>query len=181
MELIFLAIALAMDSVAISMANGARCMNIKALQIFKMSFLFGIFQAFMPVIGYFFGLAFAGFISYIDHYVAFAILLFLGIKMIKESKQISVHCSLNLSLRMLMLGAFATSLDALAVGITFSFEEINIVVAAFVIGVVCFALCIIASYMGRVLGEILESKALVLGGVILILIGCKIVITHLID
>nr|WP_321141552.1 manganese efflux pump [Campylobacter fetus] len=73
MELIFLSIALAMDSVAISMANGARCMNIKALQIFKMSFLFGIFQAFMPVIGYFLGLAFVGFISYIDHYVAFAI------------------------------------------------------------------------------------------------------------
>lgn len=64
MELIFLSIALAMDSVAISMANGARCMNIKALQIFKMSFLFGIFQAFMPVIGYFLGLAFVGFISY---------------------------------------------------------------------------------------------------------------------
>ncbi|CUU77681.1 manganese efflux pump [Campylobacter hyointestinalis subsp. hyointestinalis] len=181
MELLFLAIALAMDSVAISMANGAKCFNIKFGSIIKMSFIFGLAGAVMPTIGYFLGLSFVKFISAIDHYIAFVILLFLGIKMIKESRNVSEECTLNLTLRMLVLGAFATSIDALAVGVTFSFTNADIAFSALVIGVVCFLLCVLGSYIGKMLGDKLESKALILGGIILILIGFKILITHLLD
>ncbi|CUU70402.1 membrane protein [Campylobacter hyointestinalis subsp. hyointestinalis] len=101
--------------------------------------------------------------------------------MIKESRNVSEECTLNLTLRMLVLGAFATSIDALAVGVTFSFTNADIAFSALVIGVVCFLLCVLGSYIGKMLGDKLESKALILGGIILILIGFKILITHLLD
>ncbi|AII15427.1 hypothetical membrane protein (DUF204 domain) [Campylobacter iguaniorum] len=179
MEIIFLAIALAMDSVALSMANGARCKNLNLADVLKMSFIFGLAQAIMPAVGYVFGLAFVKFIASIDHFIAFVILTFLGAKMIKESKDMDPKCSLNLNLRMLMLGAIATSIDALAVGVTLSFGDANIYEACLIIGAVCFILCVAASFVGRVLGDMLESKAMILGGVILIALGVKILAEHL--
>lgn len=176
MELFLIAIALSMDCVAVSLVNSAS--GIHAMQILKMSFLFGFFQAAMPVIGYFFGLGFARFVESIDHFVAFFILGFLGLKMIKESRE-KVESNLNLSLKMLILASIATSIDTLAVGVTLSFSDENIVFAALVIGLTCFALSVGASLVGKKIGLILQNKALILGGVILILIGCKILITHL--
>lgn len=175
-----LAFALAMDSFALCVANGAGFKDIKIFDILKISAIFGFFQAFMPFLGYFLGLSFAGFIAQIDHFVAFFILAFLGIKMIKESKNDEDEPDFSrLGFKQILLGAVATSIDALAVGVTFAFEEISIFSVCLLIGVVCFVLCVLAFFIGKMLGAWLEKKALVLGGVILILLGCKILIEHL--
>lgn len=182
MELLLLAFALAMDSVALSIASGAKCRTLSIAQVVKVSFIFGFFQALMPFLGYFLGLAFVGFIASIDHFIAFAILSFLGVKMILEAREYKDEaCLSDLGLKVLIIGAIATSVDALAVGVTFSFEQIDIIYACILIGLICFALCVLACYAGKFLGIFLEKKALVLGGVILIGISVKILITHLLD
>lgn len=182
MELLFLAIALSMDSAALSIANGAKCATLNLFNILKISFIYGFFQAIMPILGYFLGVGFVGFISYIDHYIAFAILSVLGLKMIKDAFGLSQSvCAMELSNRVLILGAVATSIDALAVGVALSFEGADIFLSSLSIGGVCFAICVVATYLGRYLGETLEKKALILGGVILIVIGVKILISHLIN
>ena len=99
--------------------------------------------------------------------------------MIIESRREQDEPALRLSTKELVLGAIATSIDAMAVGVTFAFGEINILYACCVIGFVCFALCVAACYAGKLTGEYLHSKALILGGVILILIGVKILLSHL--
>lgn len=98
--------------------------------------------------------------------------------MIKESRE-ARFCVINLNAKMMILGAFATSIDALAVGVTFSFNETNIFFNAAVIGVVCFILCVIASFLGKKMGEILEDKAMKFGGILLILIGVKILLSDI--
>lgn len=168
-----------MDSVALSIANGARCRTLKFLQIAKVAFVFGFFQALMPLLGFVLGLSFAKFIAIIDHFVAFVILVFLGIKMIMEARDKKEETYMQLNMQFLIGGAIATSIDALAIGITFSFVEINIINACLIIGFVFLILCIVAYYVGKFLGEWLESKALVLGGMILITIGTKILCEHL--
>lgn len=172
--LFLIALALSMDSVALSVANSVKFT--KFTQIYQMAFLFGFFQAFMPVLGYFLGIGFYKFISEIDHFIAFFILVFLGIKMIKESKE---EIKAIFGLKALFLGAIATSIDALAVGITLGFEGANIALAAFIIGVVCFVLCVTAGFVGKFLGQNLQNKALILGGIILIILGFKILLEHL--
>ncbi|ASM39629.1 manganese efflux pump [Campylobacter sp. RM12327] len=179
MEIFLIAFALAMDSVALSMASGSKC-NFKFNVVLKMAFIYGFFQALMPFFGYILGLSFVNFIEKIDHFVAFLILSFLGIKMMKESFQTQdKNEQKDVCTKDFILGGIATSIDAMAVGITFSFEENNIFYLVLIIGIVCFILCIIAFYIGKKIGEILESKAVFLGGLILILIGTKILLTHL--
>ena len=102
--------------------------------------------------------------------------------MIKDSKnQDTLECSIDLSLKLLIIGAIATSIDALAVGVALSFEGGSIVFSSAIVGLVCFIICIGAVYIGRYLGETLEKKALILGGILLIAIGFKILISHLFD
>lgn len=138
------------------------------------------FQALMPFLGYILGLSFVNFIEKIDHFIAFLILAFLGIKMMKESFQTQdENEQKDVCTKDFILGGIATSIDAMAVGVTFSFEENNILYLISIIGIICFILCIIAFYIGKKMGEILESKAVFLGGIILILIGTKILLTHL--
>lgn len=172
-----------MDSVALSIASGAKCKDINAARALKIALVFGFFQALMPFLGYFLGLAFVNFIASVDHFVAFAILAFLGFKMIKEARELKENeaCLTDFSVKFLIAGALATSIDALAVGVTFSFENIDILYSCFLIGAVCFALCVLACYVGKFLGVFLEKKALILGGVILIGLSVKILITHLMD
>ncbi|MDO4875332.1 MAG: manganese efflux pump MntP family protein [Campylobacter sp.] len=181
MELLLLSFALSMDSAALNMANGARYKNLVLSKILFIAFMLGFFQFLMPLLGYFLGISFAKFISSIDHFIAFFILCFLGFKMLKEACSSEVGESLGMDLKTIFIGAFATSIDALAVGVTLSFEEINIFQSSLIIGVVCFALSLIAFYIGKFMGEILEKKALFLGGAILIFLGFKILITHLIE
>ncbi|BCX78841.1 manganese efflux pump MntP family protein [Campylobacter sp. 19-13652] len=182
MEIFLLAVALSMDSVALSIASGARlCENLTIKRAFYLAAIFGIFQGIMPIFGYFLGLSFASFVAEVDHFIACAILVFLGIKMIKESKESVANesCIIDLPLRDMVLGAVATSIDALAVGVTFSFDSSNIWQNSAIITLTCILLCFIACFIGKKMGERLEARALVLGGVILIALGIKIPLEHL--
>ncbi|WP_107695672.1 manganese efflux pump MntP family protein [Campylobacter concisus] len=181
MELLLLSFALSMDSAALNMANGARYKNLVLSKILFIAFMLGFFQFLMPLLGYFLGISFAKFISSIDHFIAFFILCFLGFKMLKEACSSEAGESLGMDLKTIFIGAFATSIDALAIGVTLSFEAVNVFESALIIGVVCFALSLIAFYIGKFMGEILKKKALFLGGAILIFLGFKILITHLIE
>ena len=168
MELLLLSVALAMDAAALSIANGAKYRNLVLSKILFIASVFGFFQAAMPLAGYFLG-------------AAFAILGFLGVKMIREACRNEPAQAVGLDTKMLISGGFATSIDALAVGVTLSFTAADIRFSAAVIGVVCFALSVAAFYVGKFAGEFLEQKALILGGAILIALGFKILITHLLD
>ena len=180
MELILIAIALAMDSVAVSIASGSKYRNINIFTILKIALFFGIFQGVMPFIGYYAGNLFASFIDSIDHFIAFTILVFLGYKMIKEAMEDNFEDEIsNLKNKTLLILAIATSIDALAIGITFSFQETNILYAVFIITSITFVLCFIAVYIGKYLGGYLEDKAEYLGGIILIILGFKILIEGL--
>lgn len=180
MELILIAIALAMDSVAVSIATGAKFKSINLFNTIKVAFFFGVFQGLMPLLGYSIGSTFAGFVNSIDHYIAFIILVYLGYRMIKEGIENEIEEEVtNLKNKTLLILAIATSIDALAVGITFSFQEINIFFAVSLITIVTFLLCVIAVFIGKKLGGYLENKAEYLGGFILILLGVKILIEGL--
>ena len=178
MEIILLAIALSMDSAALSIANGAKCWNLNLFRIIKIAFIYGFFQALLLFIGYLLGFKFVSYVKFIDHYIAFFILLFLGLKMIRESKA-NLECSMDLSFKLLIMGAIATSIDALAVGVALGISGISVLFSSIIVGLVCFGICIGAVYIGKYLGEALEKKALILGGVILIIIGFKILLTHI--
>ena len=181
MELVLIAIALAMDSVAVSIASGSKYKNIDFLTILKIAFFFGVFQGLMPLIGYFAGGLFASFVDSIDHYLAFVILSFLGYKMIKEAREDDFEDEVeDLKNKTLLFLAIATSIDALAVGVTFSFQTIDIFYAVFLITSITFVLCVIAVYIGKYLGGFLEDKAEYLGGFILIALGIKILIEGLV-
>ena len=181
MQLLLLSFALSMDSAALNMANGARYKSLALGKILFIAFMLGFFQFLMPLLGYFLGISFAKFISSIDHFIAFFILCFLGFKMLKEACSSEASDSLGMDIKTIFIGALATSIDALAVGVTLSFEAVSIFESALIIGVVCFVLSLAAFYIGKFMGEILEKKALFLGGAILIFLGFKILITHLLE
>lgn len=177
MEIILIAIALAMDSVAVSIASGSKYKNINFLTTIKIALFFGVFQGLMPLIGFFAGNLFASFVDSVDHFIAFAILCFLGYKMIQEAREDDFEDGISdLKNKTLLILAIATSIDALAVGITFSFREIDIFYAVTLITVITTVLCIIAVIIGKLLGGFLEDKAEYLGGFILIGLGFKILV-----
>ncbi|PLY06461.1 MAG: hypothetical protein C0625_08875 [Arcobacter sp.] len=177
MELVLIAIALAMDSVAVSIASGSKYKNIDFQTTIKIALFFGLFQGIMPLIGYFLGNVFASFVNSFDHYIAFIILVYLGYKMIQEAREGDFEDEVkDLKNKTLFILAIATSIDALAIGITFSFQEVDIFYAVGLITIITFALCIIAVYIGKFLGGFLEDKAEYLGGIILIILGFKILL-----
>lgn len=180
MELFLIAIALAMDSVAVSIASGVKYKKIDLFLALKIALFFGFFQGFMPMIGFYMGNLFAGFVDDYDHFIAFFILVFLGYKMIKEAKENEFEDEVtDLKNKTLFFLAIATSIDALAVGITFSFQNVDIFYAVGLIAIVTFALCAAGIYIGKFLGSYLESKAEFLGGVILMILGFKILLDGL--
>ena len=180
MELILIAIALAMDSVAVSIASGSKYKNINLGTTIKIALFFGLFQGLMPLIGYFAGTFFASFVDSYDHYIAFIILIYLGFNMIKEARENDFEDEVkDLKNKTLFILAIATSIDALAIGITFSFSDTNIWYAVSLITIITFVLCVIAVYIGKSLGGFLESKAEYLGGLILIILGFKILLDGL--
>ncbi len=158
MQLLLLSFALSMDSAALNIANGARYKSLALGKILFIAFMLGFFQFLMPLLGYFLGISFAKFISSIDHFIAFFILCFLGFKMLKEACSSEVGDSLGMDIKTIFIGAFATSIDALAVGVTLSFEAVNVFESALIIGIVCFALSLAAFYIGKFMGEILEKR-----------------------
>lgn len=160
MEILLLAVALSMDCVALSMSNGAKCVNYGIFRIAKVSFVYGFFQGAMPIIGFFLGALFIGFIEQIDHFVAFAILGFLGVKMMLDSRENSDEITANLGLKELISGAVATSIDALAVGVTFSFTSLNIWFSCAIIAFVCFILSFAATFIGKNWVKFLRTRLL---------------------
>lgn len=172
-------IGLSMDAFAVSVAKGM----VVRKQVWKcallLGFWFGLFQAAMPLLGYLVGIRFASLISSVDHWIAFGLLLFIGGNMIKESLSEEETTDASLTLKSILVLALATSIDALAVGVSFAFLQVNILQAIMIIGVTTFVLSFTAVWIGNKLGGMFQKYAGILGGCILILIGCKILIEHL--
>jgi putative Mn2+ efflux pump MntP len=172
--------ALSMDAVAASISSSMSARHVRWCQAVKMAASFGIFQAVMPAVGYACGLAFRGWVEKVDHWIAFALLGFIGAKMIYESRREDNESQSDpFSTRKLLLLSVATSIDALAVGVSFSLLGVSLLATVAVIGAVTFALCLPAVWLGKRLGTLMAKRAEMLGGVVLIIIGLKILIEHL--
>lgn len=180
-ELIATAVALAMDAFAVAICKGLSVQKIKPRHPLITGLYFGGFQAFMPLVGFFLGKAFSSLIVKYDHWIAFILLAILGFNMIKESlkKDEEDDCSCGFSPKDMLPMAVATSIDALAVGVTFAFLRANIWAAVSLIGIITFVLSAIGVIIGKLVGDKFKSKAELFGGIILVLIGVKILLEHL--
>ena len=179
-ELLLLSVGLAMDAFAVSICKGISMKRMNWRKALTIGMYFGGFQALMPVIGYFLGTAFESIITNIDHWVAFILLGIIGGNMIKEAfEDESENCNDDVGFKTMIMLAIATSIDALAVGITFAFLKVNLIAAISMIGVITFVLSDIGTKIGNRFGDKYESKAELVGGVILVLLGIKILLEHL--
>jgi len=178
---IFIALGLAMDAFAVSVASGFQIKQQHLRHAMRIALFFGGFQALMPVTGWFAGISVRNFIMGFDHWIAFGLLFFIGVKMIYESKKLTpVEKTMNASnIYVLLVLAVATSIDALAVGLSLSFLKIAILTPALIIGFITFLLSFAGVYIGKRFGHFFESKLEVIGGLILIGIGIKILIGHI--
>jgi putative Mn2+ efflux pump MntP len=176
-----IAIGLAMDAFAVSITRGFSLKNLKIKYAFRIALFFGLFQAFMPIIGWLAGLSLKDFIASVDHWIAFGLLCLIGCKMIYESfKTASSDNESNaLDVYVLLALSIATSIDAMVVGVTFAFLVISIVTPIITIGIVTFLLSFVGVYIGNSVGHFFEGKIEIIGGFILISIGIKILIEHL--
>jgi len=181
LTILFIAVGLAMDAFAVSIVTGSLYKDLQVKHALRMALFFGGFQAVMPIIGFFAGLGLKEHIAASDHWVAFALLCFVGGKMVYESFQIeSAEKNRDpANLLTLLTLSFATSIDALAVGITLSLLKASLVLAVTIIGLVTFALSYAGVAIGKRFGHLFESKIEILGGLILIAIGVKTVAEHL--
>lgn len=184
-ELFVLAIGLSMDAFAVSVCKGLSMKKVTLKNAGIVGIYFGGFQAGMPLIGYFLGLQFKDYIMSVDHWIAFILLGYLGIKMIQEalSKDDDEYENQDekdmLSFKNMSVLAIATSIDALAVGITLAFLQVDIVPAVSFIGIITFVLSMIGVKIGNLFGIKYKSKAELAGGIILICMGIKILLEHL--
>ncbi|MDR0861635.1 MAG: manganese efflux pump MntP family protein [Oscillospiraceae bacterium] len=181
-ELFLLAVGLSMDAFAVSVCAGLSLDKATLKNAAIVALYFGFFQAAMPLVGYLVGSQFSDLISAYDHWVAFVLLAFIGGKMIRDS--LSQDCESDdgittPSVRKMLPLAVATSIDALAVGVSFAFLEVSIVPAVSFIGVVTFALSLVGVQVGKAFGSRFKSKAELVGGIILVGMGAKILIEHL--
>ena len=177
---LLIATALAMDSFSVALANGLATKSFKISKGVMIGLFFGFFQAIMPVIGWYAGVHILDLISEIDHWVAFALLAIIGSRMIYEStKNDSEKIVSSLNIRVLLILSIATSIDALAVGLSIYVLEISIISLAVATGIITFTLSFFGVYIGGKFGHILQNKVEPLGGVILIIIGLRILLEHL--
>ena len=184
LELLIIAIGLSMDAFAVSIGKGLSVTKIKLSHALKVGLWFGGFQALMPLIGYLLGSTFADVVSAYDHWVAFVLLALIGGNMIKEAFEKDDECDCNKKekncfefVTMLTL-AVATSIDALAIGVTFAFFKVAIIPAIITIGITTFLFSVAGLKIGHIFGCKYKSHAELFGGVILILIGLKILLEH---
>lgn len=178
-ELFILAVALSMDAFAVAICKGLSMKKMSWKNAVIAGIYFGGFQAGMPLIGYFLGVQFKDLITSVDHWIAFVLLAFIGANMIKESREESEEMNDSFDVKTMLLLAVATSIDALAVGVTFAFLTVDIVPAVSFIGIITFAFSFLGIKIGNVFGMKYKSKAELAGGVVLILIGLKILLEHL--
>ena len=179
--IVVIAVGLAMDAFAVSIASGVTLKKFQALPAFRIALFFGGFQAIMPVLGWLAGSSFKQYIEDYAHWVAFSLLAFIGGKMIYESfviKEAASKCDPN-NLTTVFILAIATSIDALAVGLSFSVLQVQILTPVIIIGIVTFLLSLAGVYIGGKFGSIFENKIEFWGGLVLIGIGLKILLEHL--
>ena len=180
--LIFTAFALSMDAFAVSITKGMTIKNLKKSTALKMALAFGVFQGAMPLLGWALGISFESYIKSIDHWIAFILLGFIGFNMIKgffddrkEENASELEFSAttdvdDLSNKEIIMLAVATSIDALAVGISFAFLNVSIIPAASIICIITFLVCVVGVFVGNKVGDIFNGYAELVGGIILILI-----------
>lgn len=190
-ELFILAVGLSMDAFAVSICKGLSLRKVSLKECGKVGLYFGGFQGAMPLIGFILGVQFKDYITSIDHWIAFILLSLIGINMIRESMEkdddiidlaetaVGEEETNQLGFKNMIMLAIATSIDALAVGVTFAFLQVDIVPAVSFIGIVTFVLSAIGVKIGNVFGTKYKSKAEFAGGAILILMGLKILFEHL--
>lgn len=197
LSIILIAIGLSMDAFAVSITNGIIITDLKMQHALKVGLYFGVFQALMPLAGWLAGFQFKDYITSIDHWIAFVLLAIIGSKMVWEAInekcetdetvegmcEVAVSnqgtaCENPLKMGRLIILAIATSIDALAVGISFAFLRVSIVWAAVIIGLITFVICFIGVYVGNKFGCFMKKKAEIVGGLILICIGLKILLEH---
>ena len=179
LDLFIIAVGLSMDAMAVAVCKGLSVRELKFKHAIITGLYFGGFQAAMPLIGFLLGISFQTYIERFDHWIAFILLSLIGANMIKESfgKAEEVNCSF--CPRAMIPMAIATSIDALAVGVTFAFLKVSILPAVTFIGVITFSLSCIGVYIGHLFGSKFKSKAELLGGIVLILMGLRILLEHL--
>ena len=182
-ELIVLAVGVSMDAFAVSVCKGLAMPKAKLHHGMICGAWFGGFQALMPLIGFFLGSLFAGVIETFDHWVAFGLLALIGANMLKECfKNPGCSCenhNADLGFKTMFLMAIATSIDALAVGVSLAMEKVNIFLAVSLIGFTTFCFCTVGVRIGKIVGCKFEKPAQIAGGVILILLGLKILLQGL--
>lgn len=181
LELFILAVGLSMDAFAVSICKGLSVQQLKPKHMLICGIYFGGFQALMPFIGWLLGIQFQSLITNIDHWIAFVLLAVIGLNMVKESRSRDEDECPDASFdgKAMLPLALATSIDALAVGVTFAFLDVNIVPAVSFIGLITFACSAVGVKIGHVFGSKYKSKAELLGGLVLIAIGLKILVDHL--
>ena len=178
-ELFVIAVGLSMDAFAVSVCKGLSVGRVRPGHALTCGGYFGLFQAMMPLIGWLLGVRFQHIIVSIDHWIAFVLLGLIGFNMIRESREDEECLDCSFSFRAMLPLAVATSIDALAVGVTFAFLQVDIVPAVAFIGVTTFALSALGTWVGGVFGSRFKGKAEFAGGLILILMGTKILLEHL--
>lgn len=179
-EIILISVALGMDAFAVSICKGLSMIKMNWKKAIIIGLYFGGFQAFMPVIGYFLGSTFENIVTAIDHWIAFGLLAIIGGNMIKEAfEKNSENCNDDIEFKTMLMLAIATSIDALAVGITFAFLKVNLILSVSFIGLITFGLSVIGVKIGNKFGNKYEKKAQLIGGCILVLMGVKILVEHL--
>jgi manganese efflux pump family protein len=181
LEIFLIGVSLSMDAFAVSICKGLAMKKIDIKKVCIVGLWFGGFQALMPALGYFLGIQFKDKITTIDHWIAFVLLALIGANMIREAlkKDDGEETDDSLKFTTMLLLAIATSIDALAIGITFAFLEANIAIASSIIGITTFVFAAVGLKIGNVFGEKYKSKAEIAGGIILIVLGLKILIEHL--
>ncbi len=179
-EIILIGIGLSMDAVCVSMSDGMYY-KVKLKHALCIGLAFGVFQGVMPLIGYYAGSLFSKQISAYDHWIALILLSIIGGKMIFDAIKGFENgmCIIKLTFKILLIQSIATSIDALAVGVSFAAMNVNIYLSAGVIALTTFILSVIAVYVGKKIGTKLNQKAGIFGGTILVLIGMKIFIEHM--
>lgn len=178
-ELIIIAIGVSMDAFAVSISKGLSAPTLRPKNALTTGLWFGGFQALMPVIGYYLGVSFADFVTSVDHWIAFVLLGIIGGNMIKESfDKEPENVAPDYSFKTMLLLAIATSIDALAIGVSFAFLKVNIWPAVILIGITTGMFSAAGVYIGKFFGSRYKSKAEFTGGFILIAMGLKIFLEH---
>ncbi|MBQ3390316.1 MAG: manganese efflux pump [Firmicutes bacterium] len=177
--LLIMAVGLAMDAFAVSLCKGLTLRRYQLRYSVLTGLWFGGFQALMPVIGYLLGARFQSVIANVDHWIAFVLLVLIGANMIREAFGEDEEADPSFAFRAMLPMAVATSIDALAVGVTFAFLQVSIVLAAAIIGVVTFLIAGAGVKIGQVFGTKFRAGAEAFGGIVLILLGIKILLEHL--